>query len=138
MKSVKIYLFLSALSWLPYGLYCLFNPSLLTELAGITMTSATAVTEIRAMYGGVQIAVGVICLVALFNILMIRPALATMAFVLSGLAVSRAIGLVVDGSATEYTIGALVFETLFAAVTFFFLFKAPVAGTVGQQSGETL
>ncbi len=46
-----------------------------------------------------------------------RPALAVLAFLLTGLVIARGIGLVVDASGSEYTYGAVVFEAVMAAVS---------------------
>jgi hypothetical protein len=56
--AARIFLGLSALIWLPYGLLCFFQPAGLAESAGVTFTNATGATELRAMYGGLQAAIG--------------------------------------------------------------------------------
>ena len=54
MLAVRIFLALSALIWLPYGVFCLIQPQFLAGAAGVAFTSPTGSTEIRAMYGGLS------------------------------------------------------------------------------------
>jgi hypothetical protein len=75
--AARIFLGLSALIWLPYGLYCLFQPGALAESAGVAFTSATGATELRATHGGLQAAIGAVALAGA-----LRPALSRSALVL--------------------------------------------------------
>jgi hypothetical protein len=50
----RIFFALTALVWLPYGIFCFFQPGYLAQAAGVTATSATGTIELRAMYGGLQ------------------------------------------------------------------------------------
>ena len=54
MLVIRLFLGFSAFVWLPYGIFCFLQPGYLTEAAGLGLTSATATTEVRAMYGGLQ------------------------------------------------------------------------------------
>ncbi len=121
MTATKIYLLLSALLWLPYGLYCLIAPEYLNEAAGIIAVTPTGVTEIRAMYGGLQASIGIMCATALVRTDMARPAMFAIAFLASGLFLARSAGFFIDNSASAYTYGALVFECTYALVTIFLL-----------------
>ena len=112
MKIVKAFLVFNVVVWLPYGIACLINPSVVTQFAGVAMSSSTGVTEVRAMYGGVQTALGLLALLALFNSSVVRPALITIACVVTGLALSRIAGFFIDGSNSPYTFGAMAFESL--------------------------
>lgn len=102
--------------FLPYGIYCFFAPGFLAGAAGVAATSATGTTEIRAMYGGLQAALGVLLLAAAFDARLTLAGLAAVAFVLPGLASARLLGALVDGGVDSYTIAALVFEIGSSAV----------------------
>lgn len=108
--ALRIFLFYLAVVWTPYGLYCLFFPEVLAGLAGVQATSATALTELRAMYGGVQIAVGLSALLGFFRVLYVDKVLFTQLVVVSGLVVARLLGALVAADWSAYTLGALVFE----------------------------
>jgi hypothetical protein len=108
--AVRIFLATMAIVWLPYGLYCFLDPGALRTMAGVTATSPTALTELRAMYGGLQSAIGALALLATVRTHLERPALVMLATLLLGLASARLLGLVLDGSWSAYTAMGLTFE----------------------------
>ena len=120
----RIFLALMALLFTPYGLYCLFVPETL-QAGGLLYETATGSTEIRAMYGGLQTAVG---LFAAWGALaperagQVLPALFAL---FAGLALGRLFGVVADGDVTSYTGGALVLEIVCAAFLVFLLRRGP-------------
>jgi hypothetical protein len=59
-KSVlgKVVLWVSAVSFISYGLICLFSPDVPARYAGLNMTNGNAIAEIGAMYGGLQTGFG--------------------------------------------------------------------------------
>lgn len=116
MNYVKPYLIFMCLVWLPWGLICIFDTSLIADIIGVTSVDATGNTDLRVMYGGFQFAVGLMAIWALFNQRYFMNFVYTLAFLASCMALSRSYGLVVDGSATIYTLGVLGFE-VFAGVT---------------------
>jgi hypothetical protein len=109
---LRVFLAASALIWLPYGLVCFFAPTLLVEVAGVASTSTTGTIEIRAMYGGLQAALGVLAGAALFQESLQRPALLTLSFVCGGLFMARLLGAVFDTEFSPYTAAGLMFELL--------------------------
>jgi len=110
MRAVRVYLGFNVVVWLPYAIYCAFNPAFLEGAAGLAAQSSTATTELRAMYGGLQAGIGALALAALLRPAFVRAAVTMLAFLCSGLASVRLMGLLVDSSASGYTIGALIFE----------------------------
>ena len=117
MTATRIYLGLSLLIWLPYGLYLVFAPDFLAEAAGLTATTPTGTTELRAMYGGLQAAIGVFAAFALFDARQASKVFLAVAFLTGGLFTARLVGLVLDGSGSAYTYGALVFEAGYAVIS---------------------
>lgn len=115
MNGVQIFLLLEALLWVPYGIYCLFAPAVLAEGATVTATSATGVTEIRAMYGGLQFAIGAGCVWGAFSEDLQRSAVWMLFLLTSGIGTARVIGVGLDGGLGAYTSLALVFEFVTAA-----------------------
>jgi hypothetical protein len=110
MLVTRLFLGFSALVWLPYGLFCAVQPTYLAHAAGVIASSPTALTEIRAMYGGLEVGIGALCLCALLRRPLVRPALLMLCFVCAGLGLTRLAGLVIDGSGSGYTFGALALE----------------------------
>jgi len=124
--ATKIFLGLSAVVWIAYGFLCLLQPSYLEEAAGVTATTPTGTVELRAMYGGLQIAIGALCAVGLISARWLVHALVALAFLTAGLATSRLFGVLMGGGLSSYTSTALVFE----------LGMASLAAVLARQNGE--
>ena len=123
--AARIFLGLSALLWLPYGLFCFFQPSYLAEVAGVAASSPTGIIELRAMYGGLEAALGVLAGLALFRPQLLRPALVTLAFVCSGLFLARLLGAGLGREVSTYTALGLAFELISAALAAWCLAREP-------------
>ena len=115
VRGRNIFLGFSALAWLPYGLFCFLRPGYLAEAAGVAATTVTGTVELQAMYGGLQIALGVLALVGLLRPRVGDHALAALAFVCGGLGLSRFLGTIAAHELSAYTAVALVFEWTSAA-----------------------
>src|SRR5512147_3016183 len=102
----RIVLALSTLIWLPYGVWCFFDPGFLAGAAGVAFQSPTGSTELRAMYGGLQTAIGLLALAGALRAPLRRPALLTLGCLAAGLALARLGGVMLDGAASSYTISA--------------------------------
>ena len=97
-------------------------PDFPASSAGLSATSATATTELRAMYGGLQMAIGLLAATGFVWVSAQRPAILALAFLAGGLALSRLLGGWVDASFSSYTTGAVIFETaLFLVATRFWM-----------------
>ncbi len=117
MTASRVYLGLSVLLWLPYGLYLIFDPSYLADAAGVVATTPTGSTELRAMYGGLQAAIGVFAGLALFRPVHAPKVYLAVAFLAGGLFSARLLGLLIDGGGGGYTYGALGFEAVYTVVS---------------------
>jgi hypothetical protein len=117
MDRARLFLAANALLWLPYGLYCLARPGFLAEAAGVAATTATGTTELRAMYGGLQAAIGLLALLAALRRDLQGTALIAIAFLAGGLLAGRLWGVVADGGLSGYTFGALVLEGSLTALS---------------------
>jgi hypothetical protein len=127
MDLTRIFLLANALLWLPYGVYCLAQPQMLAEAAGVAATSTTGSTELRAMYGGLQAAIGALALIAAFRLQLQRTALVTLAFLAAGLFSARACGALIDGGVSGYTAVALVLESSLTVASVALLRRRSVA-----------
>ncbi len=72
--------------------------------------TATGATEIRAMYGGLQAAIGAMCVIAFLRPHLAGSVLFALAFLTGGLVFARIFGLIMDDSGSGYTYGAIIFE----------------------------
>ena len=106
----RVFLGLMALMFSPYGLYCLVDPGMLAGAAGVSATSVTGEIELRAMYGGLQVAVGAMCLMGLIRKPLENAALLALLFIFAGLAVVRVSLGLTRGDFSGYTVFAMSFE----------------------------
>lgn len=110
MPVVRVFLAVSALLWTPYAIGLLVDPAALSEAAGVVATSATGIAELRAMYGGLQAAIGLFALAGALRPALARYALATLGTACAGLGLAR-LGAAAAGDAfTAYTAMALGLE----------------------------
>ena len=125
--AVRVFLGLQALIWLPYGIFCFFQPGFLggEGMAGVVAGTATGSTELRAMYGGLQAAIGALAGLALLRPGLVRPALVTIAFLTTGLAAARLSGAALDGAFSSYTLAGLGFEVVSASLAWWLLGRSP-------------
>lgn len=127
---VKIFLALNTLIFSGYGLWCLSQPEELAAVIGYALETADAQIEVVAMYGGVQVAFGLYCLLGAWRHEYARPALVLLAVTTGGLVIARlfAFNFSVEpdfvGSVTSYTYGALGFELTVALLSLLALFYA--------------
>ncbi len=98
-----------------FGLLSLVQPRLVAGVIGFELTQASAVGEIRAVYGGAVMVVGVFFIMA-GAINRPKPLLGALMLVFAALALGRAVSFVVDGW-SFYTAVALGLEAATAAVT---------------------
>jgi len=110
----RIFLMFSVVVWIPYGLYCLYDPAFLQEAAGVAATNETGTTELRAMYGGLQIAIGLLAVLALRDAARVRSTLWCLAILIAGIGIARVLGALVAGDASGYTLGGASFEIVAA------------------------
>lgn len=130
MMFARIWLGLNGLVFAVYGLVCVFAPSVPAGYAGLELPTASARTEVSAMYGGLQAGIGVLLAWSASAPQRVAAGLRIMALLLGSLAVGRAVGIAVDG-VTEYNLGAIVYEATAAGLALFAmrLIAAPRAAT---------
>jgi hypothetical protein len=108
--AAQVFLGLSALLWLPYGVFCLVQPAFLEGAAGVGASTATGTVELRAMYGGLQAAIGTLCALGSFSVAWRGHALVALGFLTAGLGLARLAGVVAGGGLSSYTTMALIVE----------------------------
>ena len=126
--AARWFLAASVLIWFPYGIWCFLDPGTLAGSAGVEATTPTGVTELRAMYGGLQMSIGLLAAAGFAHVSARRPALLALAFLAGGLAVSRLIGGILDDSFSGYTTGAVIFELATALIAIRLLGREEHAG----------
>lgn len=107
---------LAGLGFAGFGLWFLVDPIGPLEMIGITVAGAAAPTELRAFYGGVQIAAATLMLMAAAKPAWRDAGLWLVLAVNAGIAVARLVGVAVDGVWVPFFTYALVWEVGFAVL----------------------
>ena len=109
----KIVLWLTALVFIVYGTFILFAPQVPAGLIGFVLTNADARIEMIAMYGGLEIGVGLFCLLGALRQEYEKSSLMFILIVIGGLAISRLCAFALSsGSVTSYTYSAIAYESI--------------------------
>ena len=114
----KIFLFAVALIFIGYGIACALDPALPARLAGLSIESADGYAEMGAMYGGLQVGVGLFCLLGALQQSQRQSTLLLLVLAIGLLAILRAVSaLRTEDPVGSYTLGALAFESLVAIIS---------------------
>lgn len=110
MRVERSFLAISVFIWAGYGVYCLSLPASLSLWHGVAAVEAHGSSELRAMYGGLQLAVGVLALQGLLLPKWRATALNAIAWFSAGLGLGRVLGMMLEGHWPGIAIGLSVFE----------------------------
>ena len=123
MLLERIFLAFTGFAFLVYGAFCLFRPETLVEVAQFDLSSDVARVEVRAMYGGLQMAIGLLSFAGLGSGFR-RTAIGALTFLFIGLAVGRGYGMLVDSMPGQYNQIAIGYELVSAAIAGFLSLNA--------------
>lgn len=121
----KIFLGGMGLVFAGYGLVCLFVPATVADMTGMRLASEVAEVEVRAMYGGLQFAVGALAVAAALRPALERTALISLCFLFAGLAGGRLFGIAIASDAGSYNLAACAFEVASLAAAYALLRRGP-------------
>ncbi len=99
----RVFLVVAGLMWLAYGIYMFLAPGALAATAGLGALNATGAIELRAMYGGLEGAVGLLALWGAFDLRLRLAGLAALAFTCTGLGAIRLTSAILAGEFSTYT-----------------------------------
>ena len=117
-RSAIVLLWVLAAAFLAVGIGFVAAPGTFAEMAaGESPDRASAVTDMRAVSGGVAVALGVFFGLCASRPGWIAPGLVLGALVLACLAASRLIGFVVDGGVTGTQVSLAVTEVIFLVLS---------------------
>jgi hypothetical protein len=109
-------LWAAGLGFLGFGLWFVVNPVAPLQAMGIEVSGVAAPKEIRAFYGGLEIALGLFLLIGSLKLDWRRPALWLVFFTNAGIGLTRLIALLMGGEWHSFFAYALIWELGFAAV----------------------
>lgn len=124
----RIVLAVIGLGTLGFGVFAFVRPEALAEVVGLTATAPEGFTEVRAWYGGVEFGLAAFWIGAAFSRSLVRPALLSMFSVWALVAAARGVAVILDGTATNFMMIALVTEALSAIL--------PLAAFLSLSSSE--
>lgn len=109
----QFFLALMALAFCKVGLEALFTPQAVLANVGITLDNTSALSSMRAVYGGLHLAFGIFCLWGLFK--NVSAPLVLIALYTSGFVIGRVTSIMIDGMPNDFVITWL-FTELFSLV----------------------
>lgn len=101
---------ITATIFIGYGLICFLYPGFVASIVSLEPTGESALIELRAMYGGLQMAIGLLALSGALMAELRRPTLLMILFLLGGLALARTLAVMISGIWDFYNLFALVYE----------------------------
>lgn len=110
MGVARVFLGLTALMWIGYGLVCFLDPDYLRQAAGVSYVSLTGMVDLRATYGGLQMAIGAVALAGALYVKATRQVLLMYATLCAGLGSARLAGALTSAEWSGYTLFAVCFE----------------------------
>jgi hypothetical protein len=108
----RIVLLVTGVVFGAFGLLCLLYPDLLTRLTGITSPTLTGQIELQAVYGGLQIGLGVLLLACAILPRGSGAGIGVVVALVRGLALGRGAGVAAYGWDSIYTSFSLIYESL--------------------------
>lgn len=128
MTLAKAYLLLGAVVFIGFGLGFLAMPVQWAAVIDISLPSAMARTDLRATYGGFDLAFGVFLTLSAFRTAWIRPGLVALGLAAAGFGGGRLLGILLEGTASPLMLFYLAAEATFAALVFFMVRRLPNTG----------
>jgi len=135
MNFVQIALYFSALVYLCLGLPFLLAPAYMTSFVGVSLVSATADNDIRAVYGGMAIGLAVFVYWAAGRREFWVPALMMIALTLATMSLSRCVSWIVVGWPDPIGFWLQGAETLGSVVAAALLYWLPVLTSADREDG---
>ena len=109
MSLDRVVLALSGAFVLLAGVACVVGPASFSKQAGLSATPS-ALTEIRAFYGGLQVGVGCFLIWCVRQRTLTFAGLLLVAFAVGGAGVARALGMLIDQAPTAFHLTNLAVE----------------------------
>ncbi|MBF0278484.1 MAG: DUF4345 family protein [SAR324 cluster bacterium] len=104
LSIVRFFVIGTGLLYVALGLSFIFATSTMISKLPLTVSGPAGTTEIRAVYGGLELALGIVFIYAgVFN-RSLEFAVFTMLLTFIGLALSRGAGILIDGSNDSFTL----------------------------------
>jgi hypothetical protein len=131
----KILLISGALIYFAFGFAFLFVPDIITTMDGIILPDRPAANHIRAVYGGMEIGLGMLLIYFCFAKEGLRTGLIMLAFSIGATALSRLYGIVFDQGGNMSNILSCAAEFAFAVMAAILVFiSRPLRKPIGRKA----
>ena len=117
----RLSLYASALAFLGFGAWFVAIPRALTDLVSVELPSATSMIEIRGVYGGAFLGIGLLFMLGATRSTWFRFGLVAEALIMGGLVVGRLVGIAADGRPTMFLAVLLASEVVAAGTAIYAL-----------------
>ena len=94
----RILVAINGVMFLLYGGMCLLDPNTPADMASVVITAASGSVETTAMYGGLQISIGIFLILSALNIQRTITGLEILAYTMGGLGIARLSAIAIYGS----------------------------------------
>lgn len=121
MKASRYFLATLGALFVIQGSVQLVEPSVITNFVGVYADNLTGQIELRVIYGGLHVALGVLCLWGALNQVNTRATLTAMLFVSLGVALPRVILGLFYGDFSAYSVLAMTMESAMTVVIIYLL-----------------
>ncbi len=115
MSLDRVVLALSSAFVLLAGVACVVAPASFAQQAGLS-AAPSALTEIRAFYGGLQVGIGCFLIWCIRQRTLIFAGLLLVAFVVGGAGIARVLGMLIDQAPTAFHLANLAVEVATVAL----------------------
>lgn len=120
-RITQVFLALMGLAFCKAGLEALLTPQAVLLNVGIDLTNASALSSMRAVYGGMHFVFGLFCIWGIFKT--IREPLMLVVLYTTGFIVGRVISWGIDGTPNNFVITWLLTETFSLIVSIVLLIQ---------------
>ena len=124
-KITQGFLLLCGLVFLLIGANTFHDPLAAMAPVELNINTVSALNELRANYGGLQIGMGLFLLAGLCCKTMTRPALLAQALIVGGLALGRFVSIALDGQPNAFVQGLIVLESVIALLSLALFLRQP-------------
>ena len=125
MTLARVLLGLGALVFAGIGIGFLLVPVKWASVVDIALPTPTARTDLRATYGGFDLAIGVFLALCALRVDWLRPGLVALALAGAGFATGRLIGILVEQRASRLMLAFLAIEVASVLVSLYALRRLP-------------
>lgn len=109
-RFTQVFLVLCGLAFVLIGINTFVDPLRAVAPLELNVNTVSALNELRATYGGMQIGIGLFLLAGVWRAALTRPALLAQALLVGGLVIGRLVGITLDGLPSGFVQGLLALE----------------------------